>query len=50
MGLLTAHIYWMIPIFAGCVWLAMLLAMLLWWSVEEHSPHLLPMTNNQKIS
>lgn len=28
----------------------MLLAMLLWWSVEKHSPHLAPMVEDQKIA
>lgn len=50
MALLSPHIYWMIPIFSGFVWLGMLLGMLLWWSVEKHSPHLTPMAENQKIA
>lgn len=43
-------IYVIIPIFSGCVWLAMLLGMLLWWTVEEGSPYLAPMRRNQTIA
>jgi len=42
--------YWMIPIFSGFVWLGMLLGMLLWWTVKEHSPHLAPMQDGQHIA
>jgi hypothetical protein len=47
---LHRHFYWMVPIFSGCVWLAMLLGMLLWWIVEEGSPHLVPMAPFQLIA
>lgn len=50
MALISPHIYWMIPIFSGCVWLAMLLAMLLWWTVQQHSRHITPMSENQRIA
>ncbi|KAH8791047.1 Frag1/DRAM/Sfk1 family-domain-containing protein [Hyaloscypha finlandica] len=43
-------IYVIIPIFSGCVWLAMLLGMLLWWTVEEGSPYLALMRRNQTIA
>ncbi|KAN0095719.1 Frag1/DRAM/Sfk1 family domain containing protein [Hyaloscypha variabilis] len=43
-------IYVIIPIFSGTVWLAMLLAMLLWWTVEENSRYLPPMRKNQHIA
>ncbi|TAQ84498.1 hypothetical protein B7494_g7179 [Chlorociboria aeruginascens] len=42
--------YWMVPIFSGCVWLAMLLGMLLWWAVEKHELHLTPMADDQYIA
>ncbi|PBP22538.1 hypothetical protein BUE80_DR006486 [Diplocarpon rosae] len=45
-----ATIYVIIPIFSGFVWLAMLLGMLLWWTVQEDSPHLAPMDAAQDIA
>jgi hypothetical protein len=42
--------YWVVPIFSGFVWLGMLLGMLLWWTVKEHSVHLAPMAPNQHIA
>ncbi|RAL58967.1 hypothetical protein DID88_009258 [Monilinia fructigena] len=35
--------YWMIPVFSGIVWLAMLLAMLLTWTVADGAPIITPM-------
>ncbi|PBP17936.1 hypothetical protein BUE80_DR011320 [Diplocarpon rosae] len=45
-----ATVYVIIPIFSGFVWLAMLLGMLLWWTVQEDSPHLAPMDADQDIA
>ncbi len=42
--------FFIIPIFSGCVWLAMILAMLLWWTVEKHSQYLAPMDDGQHIA
>ncbi|KAF7890191.1 hypothetical protein EAF00_008506 [Botryotinia globosa] len=42
--------YWMIPVFSGMVWLAMLLAMLLTWAVADGSPIITPMDNGQTIA
>jgi len=42
--------YWVVPIFSGCVWLAMLLGMLLWWTVDKNSEHLTPMSQGQHIA
>ncbi|KAF7857913.1 hypothetical protein EAF04_009270 [Stromatinia cepivora] len=42
--------YWMIPVFSGIVWLAMLLAMLLTWTVADGSPIITPMDNGQTIA
>ncbi|KAF2090499.1 hypothetical protein K490DRAFT_33778 [Saccharata proteae CBS 121410] len=41
--------YWIIPIFSGCVWLAMLLGMLLVW-VTNGKPHYSWMSANQRIA
>jgi hypothetical protein len=45
-----AHIYWIIPIISGFVWLGMLLGMLLWWLVDKNSEHLTPMKQEQHIA
>ena len=42
--------YWMIPVFSGMVWLAMLLAMLLTWVVADGSPIITPMDDGQTIA
>lgn len=42
--------YWMIPVFSGCVWLAMLLAMLLTWAVHDGAPIITPMDDGQTIA
>ncbi|QSZ31860.1 hypothetical protein DSL72_001429 [Monilinia vaccinii-corymbosi] len=42
--------YWMIPVFSGIVWLAMLLAMLLTWVVADGAPVLVPMDGGQTIA
>ncbi|KAF2842760.1 hypothetical protein M501DRAFT_22606 [Patellaria atrata CBS 101060] len=41
--------YWVFPLFAACVWLAMLLAMLLTWLIDG-SPHYLSMDAKQQIA
>jgi hypothetical protein len=40
---------WAIPIFSAVVWLAMLLAMLIWW-LTEGSPHYASMQPGQQIA
>lgn len=39
-----------VPVFSGFVWLGMLLGMLLWWTVKEHSEYLPPMREGQTIA
>ncbi|PSN65670.1 hypothetical protein BS50DRAFT_575647 [Corynespora cassiicola Philippines] len=41
--------YWIIPIFSSLVWLAMLIAMLVTWSVQG-SPHYSSMNERQTIA
>ncbi|GAB7349475.1 hypothetical protein MBLNU459_g0187t1 [Dothideomycetes sp. NU459] len=41
--------YWILPIFAACVWLATLLAMLITW-ITEGSPHYASMSQGQHIA
>lgn len=42
--------YWVLPVVSGLVWLAMLLGMLLWWIVDDHSRHLPTMSENATIA
>ncbi|KAF2456719.1 Frag1/DRAM/Sfk1 family-domain-containing protein [Lineolata rhizophorae] len=42
--------YWIVPVFSATVWLAMLLAMLLWWIVAEDSPKYSTMSQGQTIA
>ncbi|KKY16703.1 putative sfk1-like membrane protein [Diplodia seriata] len=42
--------YWMVPLVAGVIWLAMLLAMLLTWIVADGSPRYASMEPNQTIA
>lgn len=41
--------YWVLPLFAGCVWLGTLLALLGTWTAK-HSPHYAWMATNQHIA
>lgn len=41
--------YWFYPVFSSLVWLAMLIAMLVWW-VEQGKPHYDSMSPNQTIA
>jgi len=42
--------YWIFPVVSGLVWLGMLLGMLLWWIVNDHSRHLPTMSDNATIA
>ncbi|KAL2146531.1 hypothetical protein VTI28DRAFT_3712 [Corynascus sepedonium] len=42
--------YWVTPILGGIVWLATLLALLLYWIVHEHRPHYSSMDPAQNIA
>jgi hypothetical protein len=42
--------FFFMPILSGLVWLGMLLGMLLWWVVKEHSQRLPAMDSSQHIA
>lgn len=42
--------YWVVPIFAGLVWLGTLLGLFLWWCISAQSAHYESMAENQHIA
>ncbi|KAI5461099.1 Frag1/DRAM/Sfk1 family-domain-containing protein [Mariannaea sp. PMI_226] len=42
--------YWVLPIISGLVWLGMLLGLLLWWIVQDHSRRLPTMSEHATIA